>query len=99
MKESVKKQMAPVADALSAPFVLPAAILLKLIRKYGVEKLPLCRRIFDRVGVFPIQRHYHEPLFRAGELRTSLRDDRQLPGIDFNIDEQLALLERFGSSS
>lgn len=48
-----------------------------------------------KVGVFPIQDHYYEPLFNPGNLKYSLRKDRNLPGIDLNISEQLDLLKLF----
>ena len=48
-----------------------------------------------RVGVFPVRNHYYEPQFDMRGLRTLLSDDRTLPGIDWNVGEQLELLGRF----
>jgi hypothetical protein len=48
-----------------------------------------------QVGVFPIRNHYYEPLFDARALSKSFSRERDLPGIDWNVDEQLPVLEKF----
>lgn len=53
------------------------------------------RAVLNNIGVFPILDHYYEPLFRTSSLVKSLREDRSLPGIDFNNEEQLHILSRF----
>ncbi|MHB8108795.1 MAG: class I SAM-dependent methyltransferase [Syntrophorhabdaceae bacterium] len=68
---------------------------MKIIRKAGVWRMPLCKRALMRVGVFPIREHYHEPLFDGRMLRHPLDQNRNLPGIDWNIAEQLDLLKSF----
>lgn len=45
------------------------------------------------VGVFPIRNHYYEPQFDFRELRESLSESRSLPGINWNVPEQLSYLE------
>lgn len=82
------------ADLLMAPAVYPAAALLKLVRTAGVERLPLCRRVLRQVGVFPVRNHYYEPLFDDRELREPLDRPRPLPGIEWEDEAQLELLER-----
>ena len=93
MKRLIKALM-PLVDVLMVPAVYPAALLLKIIRQAGVQRMPLCRRALMQVGVFPIRNHYYEPFF-DGKRLSSLSADRELAGIDWNIPEQLALLERF----
>lgn len=83
------------ADAAMAPFVFPAAMLLKMVRSAGIQRLPLCKKVLLRIGVFPIADHYYEPLFNERHIRRPLSADRDLPGIDWNVDEQLELLRRF----
>ncbi len=83
----------PVADAVAAPLVYPAALLLRRVRKTGVERLPACRNALLRAGVFPIRNHYYEPQFDLRRLRRPLAEARSLPGIDWNIAEQLELME------
>jgi hypothetical protein len=85
----------PLWDFVMALFIFPAAHLLKVVRKVGVERMPFCKRALLRVGVFPIHDHYYEPLFDHRTLRRPLAQDRALPGIDWNTEEQLRLLKSF----
>ena len=85
----------PLLDLLLLPFVLPAALVMKLIRRAGVQWLPLCRKSLVAVGVFPVRDHFYEPLFNPAHLRRPLSEARSLPGIDLNVEEQLAFLECF----
>ena len=53
-------------------------------------------KIFMKLGILPILDHYYQPLINPKKhLKKSLRDDRPLPGIDFNTAEQLDLLSKF----
>ncbi|MDJ0715922.1 MAG: class I SAM-dependent methyltransferase [Prochloraceae cyanobacterium] len=102
LKEFLKniiKSCLPLIDFVLLPLTFIAAIYLKLLRRLGVHRLPLARTTFNGVGVFPIRDHYYEPLFNPKHLRKSLNDDRDLPGIDFNISEQLDLLSKFKYNS
>jgi predicted O-methyltransferase YrrM len=80
-----------VADFVFAPLVYPSAWLLECIRKYGVQNFPRSRQALLRMGVFPIRNHYTEPQFDLERLKTA-SNPRRLPGIDWNLDEQRALL-------
>ena len=84
-----------VVEILLAPFVALASALLLVIRKIGVDRMTISRRIFEKVGVFPIADHYYEPLFNSRHLSARDRVARDLPGIDWNDSAQLELLERF----
>jgi hypothetical protein len=92
MKVSGRK-LIPVADAIATPFVFPAAWLLRKIRAVGVERLPSCKSALLRMGVFPLRDHYYEPQFDLRNLHRPLTEERPLPGIEWNVHEQLALLE------
>jgi len=81
-------------DILLALLTYPAAWLLKIIRRTGVQRLPHCRRALMRVGVFPLLDHYYEPQFVTDELRIPLSEERSLPGIGWNIEGQLDLLDQ-----
>lgn len=85
-------------DILLVILVLPASILLKFVRRYGLDRLPRCGALLTRVGIVPVRRHYYEPLFDRHELRYPLSRERVLPGLSWNIPEQLQLLEslRYG---
>jgi hypothetical protein len=89
------KLLFPILDLCLAPFVLPAAFLMKLLRRAGVERLPVSRKALSTAGVFPVIDHYYEPLINFDLLLKPLEQQRFLPGINMNAAEQLSLLERF----
>jgi len=82
-----------IPDLLLLPFASVSAVILKTIRGLGLDRLPLTRKLLVAIGVLPIRDHYYEPLFNEKHLRHSLSDDRHLPGINWNVSGQLALLE------
>ena len=86
-------------DWLFSPITFIASTYLKSIRRLGIERMPIAHKIFDDVGIFPIRDYYYEPLFNSNYLKKSLRNDRELPGIDFNREEQLDLLKKFNYNS
>ena len=83
------------ADAALFPFVCSAALLLKLIRFVGVHYLPLSKKALLQIGVFPIGNDYYEPMFDARHLRYPLSQERDLQGIDWNVTQQLEMLDGF----
>jgi hypothetical protein len=85
----------PVLDVLLSPFTLLASILLFTIRKMRVSNMPVSKRIFKLIGVFPITNHYYEPHFDDRILKQPLDRDRSLPGIYWNNQQQLNLLAQF----
>lgn len=87
-------RLLPLLDLCLAPFTLLGALLLAFIRRGGVQRMPLSRKIFQKVGVFPVVRHYYEPQFDHRSLRRPLDQERPLPGIRWNVEEQLELLRR-----
>lgn len=85
----------PLADILLTLLVLPAAVIMKIVRRVGTHRLPLCRKTLLASGVFPIRNHYYEPFVDARTLRRPLDEPRPLPGIDWNTAGQLELLKTF----
>ena len=85
----------PALDVLLSPFTLLSSLLLFVIRKIRVSNMPISKKIFRTIGVFPISNHYYEPLFDDRKLKLPLERDRHLPGINWNDKEQLLLLEQF----
>lgn len=81
-----------IVDCLLLPLVVPAALLLKSVRRQGFHRLRLCRALLIRMGVLPIKKHYYEPFIDPRDLRYPLEKERSLPGIDWNLDAQLSLL-------
>lgn len=88
-------KLIPVVDFVMIPFIYVSAVVLSKIKKIGLSKFKNTKKILMRVGIFPIANHYYEPLFDTSVLKKSLRDDRNLPGIDMNRNEQLELLNQF----
>lgn len=82
-------------DTVLVPVAALSALIMRAIRRQGLHRLPATRETFRRIGVFPLLDHYYEPLFTPSTLRTPLSAERDLPGIDMNVDEQLLLLEKF----
>jgi predicted O-methyltransferase YrrM len=82
-----------VADLVLLPLVLPAGLILKAVRRIGLMRLRSCAWLLMRIGVLPIRRHYYEPFMDPADLRRPLDEERLLPGIDWNIPAQLALLD------
>ena len=88
------RRVLPLVDVVAVPIVLFSALILKAVRRLGVQRVPLCRSILMRVGVFPIRRHYYEPQFDNRSPRQDFAIDRDLPGIDLNEAGQLEFLEQ-----
>ncbi len=91
-------RLIPVADVLLAPLAYPSAWLLKLVRRAGVHRLPICKNALLKIGVFPIRDHYFEPQFDHRKPKQPFSQDRNLSGIDWNVPEQLKLLATFSFS-
>ncbi len=90
----MKKKIALLIISLGFPFTIISSIWLKIVRRAGIGIIN--DKIFMKLGVLPILDHYNEPLINPkAHLKKSLRDDRELKGIDFNIKEQLDLLSKF----
>ena len=77
------------------PLTFLCAVLFLAIRKLGMQRMVWSKKLFMKIGIFPIRDHYYEPLFNPRHLRMSLREDRELPAIDLNPQEQLGLLSQF----
>jgi len=84
--------IAPVIDLILVGFVIPAAILFRFVRFVGLSRLRLTRGVLMWVGVLPVRNHYYEPFVIAKDLRHSLTQERELPGVDLNEPGQLRFL-------
>ena len=92
MNHRTKAIARKIVDYALTPLVYPAGVVLRNVRRLGVENLPRCREALLRVGVFPLQRHYYEPRFDWEGSHKAFSEDRHLPGLDWNEAEQVALL-------
>jgi len=66
-----------------------------IFTRVGGKRLKFSRELLKKVGVYPIRDHYYYPFFKDSRLKKSLREPRNLPGIDFLVEKQLHLLEKF----
>jgi predicted O-methyltransferase YrrM len=90
----MKKALGRSVLVLGSPFTLLSTLWLKFVRRVGIGKIE--DHIFMMMGVLPVHDHYYQPLVNPRKhLTKSLREDRELPGIDFNIQQQLGLLSKF----
>ena len=82
-------------DVGSSLFTFIAVLWLKPLSR-TIRFLPINSKIFMKLGLLPVRDHYYQPLINPGRhLTKSLREDRNLPGINFNVEEQLAMLQSF----
>jgi predicted O-methyltransferase YrrM len=86
--------LSPILDWLLLPLALPAAALLWVVRRLGLQRLAICRRMLIKVGLLPIRRHYYEPFITSDDLRFPLDRPRALPGVNWNEAGQLAYLHK-----
>ena len=69
-----------------------------IFARIGGRRLPNSREFLKRSGLYPLRNHYYQPLFDDTQLAKPLNIPRNLPGIDFNIDNQINLLEKLNYS-
>jgi predicted O-methyltransferase YrrM len=86
---------ARVVDILALPFTGLAGVWLKFLRTFGFQYLPASKRMLLSIGVLPVRDHYYEPMINSAHLRYALSKDRELPGIDLNVAEQLTFIGQF----
>ena len=82
-------------DTLLSPITVGCCLWLLKIRNLDVAQMPISRKLFRKLGVFPLRDHIYEPLFCPRHLRCSPDVDQELPGIDLNVDQQLELFATF----
>jgi hypothetical protein len=93
-KLKIRKKILKFLVFAGIPITYFSAIWLKYVKLSGIGKIE--NKIFMRIGILPVLDHYYQPMINPGKYLTkSLRDDRTLTGINFNIEEQLQLLSKF----
>ena len=95
VKSPRRRLLINIFDKLLFVLVIPSALILKLYRRLGSQDMKLSSLILKKIGVFPIRNHYYEPLFKFSDNDKKLLVNRKLPGIKFNVDDQLNFLENF----
>jgi hypothetical protein len=103
MKNKFKKVILVSLDLFMFPFTYVSLLWLKFVRERIVglwhSESSISLFLFKKVGVFPITDNFYEPLFNTETLNRSLRDDRELPGLQLNASHQVGLLKSFNYSS
>ncbi|MEX0598212.1 MAG: class I SAM-dependent methyltransferase, partial [Candidatus Paceibacterota bacterium] len=71
-----------------------SALWIRFAIRNGIDRLN--NRLFMKLGYLPIKDHYYQPLINPQKhLKKPLREDREIGGVDMNIEEQLTLLNDF----
>jgi predicted O-methyltransferase YrrM len=92
IRKRIADAVVPIFDLALVVLVIPAAVLLKMVRRLGLSRLKVTRSALIRIGVLPIRNHYYEPFVDPRRLRRPLDEERNLPGIDLNVQGQLDFL-------
>lgn len=80
------------------PLTFFSALWLRFVKSAGIGVIE--EKLLMTVGVLPVIDHYYQPLVNPKKhLSKSLRNDRKLPGVDFNTAGQLDLLAKFDYSN
>jgi len=88
------RRILPVVDVTTAIPTALAGGYFFLLKRLGLHEMPLNRKALDKIGVWPIRRHYYEPYFDAGMLREPLDGCRDLPGLDLRTTRAVELMSR-----
>ena len=95
MKKIIKK-ITPLFDILFSPLTLLSTVWLWIIRRLGLRRMTVSNTIFNNIGLLPIRDHYYQPLINPNKHNLkSLRDERIIPGLDFNINKQKEIILSF----
>lgn len=90
----MKKFLKIIILFIGVPFTYFSSFWLKCLIKKGYDKTT--NKIFMKLGILPILDQYYQPMINPQKhLSKSLSDDRNLPGIDLNTEEQLDILRQF----
>jgi len=93
------RRILPAFDFL---LVFPTALMglyLYVLKRLGLSEMRLSKRALERVGIWPIRRHYYEPYFDQSMLRRSLTEPRDLPGLDLAVTQSLELVSKLSRYS
>ncbi|MCE7053267.1 class I SAM-dependent methyltransferase [Algoriphagus sp. AGSA1] len=90
----MKKELRKSLLTLGLPITYLSTLWLRYIS--SGQRLQSNEKIFSELGLLPVLDHYYQPLTNPRKhLKKSLREDRNLKGIDWNIQQQLEILNQF----
>lgn len=93
MKNFVLSFFRHLIDLIFLILSIPSALVLYSYRRIGSQRLKITTGMLKRIGVFPIRNHYYEPMFVYSENEKASDINRELPGIDLNVEEQLKYIK------
>ncbi|HSZ26365.1 MAG TPA: hypothetical protein VK766_11615, partial [Cytophagaceae bacterium] len=82
-------------DILLSPLTLLGSVWFRIVKFWGLNKLPFTEKILLKVGVHPVVDHYFEPYIDYTRFKIPLDKERSLKAIDLNIKTQINLLTSF----
>ncbi len=83
-------------DILNLVFALCSALMARIQFSLGPDRLPWSYKIWDKIGLTAVPFHYSQPIFNPDKLDPKLFSRAgALPGIEWNEQQQLALLSEF----
>jgi predicted O-methyltransferase YrrM len=88
LKKILNKLKFPI-DVFLFLLLIPACFIMLIYRRFGSHKLPISKKILNFFGIFPLTDHYYEPQFNFNKLNKNLNNNRNLPGINLNLNVQL----------
>lgn len=98
MKNKVLNIISFIVDKFLILIFIPLAPFIKVFLRFGPRRMKFSTILFKKIGVFPIDDHYYQPLFNDAHLKKSLNHERDLPGIEFNLDQQKLSIDTFNFS-
>jgi hypothetical protein len=90
--KNIKKKL---YDILISILILPSALILLKYKKRGSMNHPIATKILRKIGLFPIRDHYYDPQFIFKDNGKNLINDRYLPSINLNENDQLEFIKNF----
>ena len=97
MKQIIKKYLLLFLEIILIPLTFISSLWFKFLRKNIIglwnSNSNISKSILKYVGVFPINKHFYEPLFNTENLK-NLDKKRNLPGLDFKPKKYLDILKK-----
>lgn len=87
-----------ILDIILIPFVFLSGLIFYMIRLIDInhlENMWITKKILRWIGVYPVLDHFYDPLLNPKNLRHALNKERELPGLDLNVNRQLEILDEF----
>jgi hypothetical protein len=96
MIKKIIKEITPLIDILLLPLTFLSTLWLLIVRRLGLKRMTVSNKIFNSIGLLPIHNNYYQPLINPNKHNLkSLRDDRMIGGLDFNINKQKEIILSF----